>query len=294
MQAKHQRTYHELRTHTFSGVIQSSPGDFRGVGDRLSLAQFIQNAEASVRADNAKALSTIQDALCTIETSIRDLGVFWKNQVDELKSADSAPDFRLSAERPADLVSRWRRYDAVIVGSISSILESLDAVVVKGSSRSGEMRDENQRQIRGAYESGLRGNETARRRRTNTIAPNNSSEKEVQIPREPREGRQGRTRTKSAPAPSTKAVFGGRESQRKPIGWDIREEMPGVKVKQTAEMPQVVKEERTQIQEVNTGGREKVRTVVEAEQGDKQKSLEESEARANSLAQKSCCGCIIM
>lgn len=41
----------------------------------LSLVQFIQYAENYIRTDDAKALSTIQGALCMIETSLRDLRV---------------------------------------------------------------------------------------------------------------------------------------------------------------------------------------------------------------------------
>jgi len=56
--------------------------------------------------------------------------VFWKDQVDELASITSKPDAIFRIKNLPESVKRWTRYDVAIATSITSILESSDAMLV--------------------------------------------------------------------------------------------------------------------------------------------------------------------
>jgi len=165
MRAKHQRTYSEFLAYTSElsrGVSLSimrrntvplgNAADASEHTKALSLAQLRQHATDSVT--GRELIATIQDSLRRIDTALRDLVVFWKDQVDELKSITSKPNATSTAEDPAKSVERWARYDAAVLEAISSILQSLDAIVINCPLRTS--RDENETPV-AAREKGWRG-----------------------------------------------------------------------------------------------------------------------------------------
>jgi len=167
MRAKHQRSYSEFLAYTTElsrGVFRSLPlmrrntvplGNAADASEHtkaLSLAQLRQHATDSVT--GKELIATIQDSLRRIDTALRDLVVFWKDQVDELKSITSKPNATSTAEDPAKSVERWARYDAAVLEAISSILQSLDAIVINCPLRTS--RDENETPV-AAREKGWRG-----------------------------------------------------------------------------------------------------------------------------------------
>ena len=93
--------------------------------------QFIQIANASLRPDGAQALKASNEALAVIDTSLRDLNVFWRDQVDQLASASKpGSTFRLTKEELRRAEEMWKRYQSVLQRVISSISASSDAVQV--------------------------------------------------------------------------------------------------------------------------------------------------------------------
>ena len=98
------------------------------VGDS-QLVQMVH--ESFLRSDGAQALSASRTALDAIRTSLHDLDVFWKDQVDQLTSAAKPGTiFRLTKEDLRRLEDTWRGYQSVMQRVMSSISASSDAVQV--------------------------------------------------------------------------------------------------------------------------------------------------------------------
>jgi hypothetical protein len=110
-------------------------------------SQFVQIANASIRPDGDKALKASNAALAVIGTSLLDLDVFWKDQVDQLASASKlGGKFRLTNDDLRRSAETWGRYQSVLQRVISSISASSDAVRVnpvgapQGRNKQGECK----------------------------------------------------------------------------------------------------------------------------------------------------------
>lgn len=93
-----------------------------------SLADFIQMSDATLRPNGAQALKDSKDALELMGTSLRDLDIFWKDQVQQL-SAVARTEFP-SRDHISQSSDMWRNTQSVMQRVVSSISASSDAVQV--------------------------------------------------------------------------------------------------------------------------------------------------------------------
>ena len=96
-----------------------------------SLADFIQISNATLRPDGAQALKDAMDALEVMGTSLLDLDIFWKDQVQQLSAVvRTESSFLPSRDDIAQYSAMWRNTQSVMQSVVSSISASSDAVQV--------------------------------------------------------------------------------------------------------------------------------------------------------------------
>lgn len=117
---------HSLEHYSHLIVIAAPPST------RISFPYFVQMAGASIRADGAQAMHALNGALNVIGNSLRHLGIFWTDQMDQLiVGRKPVLTFRLMTKDLSRHAETWRRYQCIPQEAISSISRSSDAIQVE-------------------------------------------------------------------------------------------------------------------------------------------------------------------
>jgi len=116
----------------------------RGTTMDDSIPDFVRAARAAVRPNETEALAASNEALQHIQESLRDLVAFWKDEAYALNSlvvALNSNSATVPRESQRRTMEKWRRYQTVMLGSISSIAASADATKVDPPQSSGKQRE---------------------------------------------------------------------------------------------------------------------------------------------------------
>ncbi|EGN92552.1 hypothetical protein SERLA73DRAFT_190890 [Serpula lacrymans var. lacrymans S7.3] len=105
----------------------------RGTTMDDSIPDFVKAARAAVRPNEAEALAASNAALQHIQESLKDLVAFWKDESYVLHSlvvALNSNSATISRESQRVAMEKWRHYQTVILGAMSSIAASADVTKV--------------------------------------------------------------------------------------------------------------------------------------------------------------------